>query len=55
MKDKDAKELINCLLIKDPRERGRLTFEKIKRSAFFKGFNWRKLLYEEIAPPYIPK
>ena len=46
MKDKEAKELISSLLRKEPGERVRFGFEKMKRSAFFKGLNWRKLLHE---------
>lgn len=45
-KDEKAKKLIASLLNKDPRKRGEFSFEKIKKSDFFKGFNWSKLLEE---------
>lgn len=55
MKDDKAKKLIWQLLAKNPKQRGELNFEKIKKDEFFKGFNWSGLLEEEVKGPYIPK
>lgn len=55
MKDDKAKKLITSLLSKNVKQRTELTFEKIKKDEFFKGFNWNGLVEEEMKGPYIPK
>ena len=44
MKDESAKNLINSLLLKNPKQRGGMTFDKIKSHDFFKGFDWTALM-----------
>jgi hypothetical protein len=44
MKDDNAKNLINALLAKNPKQRSTTTFENIKAHPFFKGFDWTALL-----------
>jgi cGMP-dependent protein kinase 1 len=44
MKDEQAKNLINALLIKNPKLRSATTFEMIRGHGFFKNFDWNALL-----------
>lgn len=44
MKDEQAKNLINALLIKNQKLRSATTFEMIKGHSFFKDFDWNALL-----------
>ena len=55
VRDGDIKKLIVRLLEKDPRKRGEITFDKIKKSEFFKNFDWNSLLEDQMKGPYIPR
>ena len=52
IKDKNAKELLNLLLKKDPTQRA--NFQKIKESAFFQGFDWKSAQEKAMEPMYVP-
>ena len=54
----DAKDLIQKLLVVDPKDRlgeGPDGSEKIKSHPFFKGVNWKDAWQKKIKPPFIPK
>jgi serine/threonine protein kinase len=54
---KDAKNLIKHLLIIEPKKRlgnGANGIYEIISSPFFKGFDWKNLLFQNLAPPYVP-
>ena len=54
---KDAKNLIKHLLIVDPKKRlgsGTNGIYEIISSPFFKGFDWKNLLFQNLTPPYVP-
>ena len=54
---KDAKNLIKHLLIVDPKKRlgsGANGIYEIISSPFFKGFDWKNLLFQNLTPPYVP-
>ena len=50
---KNFKSLLDGLLAKNPRFR--LTLEKVKSHAFFKGYDWEKVFNLEYKPPINPK
>ena len=52
IKDKNAKDLLNLLLKKDPTQRA--NFQKIKESAFFQGFDWNLAQEKALQPMYVP-
>jgi serine/threonine protein kinase len=54
---KDAKNLIKHLLIVDPKKRlgcGKNGIYDIISNPFFKGFDWKNLLFQNLIPPYVP-
>ena len=54
---KDAKYLIKHLLIVDPKKRlgsGKNGIYDIISDPFFKGFDWKNLLFQNLIPPYVP-
>ena len=54
---KDAKNLIKHLLIVDPKKRlgcGKNGIYEIISNPFFKGFDWKNLLFQNLIPPYVP-
>jgi serine/threonine protein kinase len=54
---KEAKILIKHLLIVDPKKRigaGKNGIYDIISNPFFKGFDWKNLLFQNLVPPYIP-
>lgn len=54
---KDAKNLIKHLLVVDPKKRlgsGSNGIYDIISNPFFKGFDWKNLLLQNLNPPYIP-
>ena len=54
---KDAKNLIKHLLIVDPKKRlgcGKNGIYDIISDPFFKGFDWKNLLFQNLIPPYVP-
>ena len=54
---KDAKNLIKHLLIVDPKKRlgcGKNGIYDIISNPFFKGFDWKNLLFLNLIPPYVP-
>ena len=54
---KDAKYLIKHLLIVDPKKRlgsGKNGIYEIISNPFFKGFDWKNLLFQNLIPPYVP-
>ena len=56
--NKDAKDLIEKLLVVDPQERlgeGPNGSENIKNHPYFKGVNWKNAWERKIKPPFIPK
>ena len=53
VKDTNARKLIGHLLKKKPEERA--TFEDIKNSDFFQGFDWEACEQKRLDPPYIPE
>ena len=55
--NKDAKSLIKHLLIVDPKKRlgnGKNGIYEIISNPFFKGFDWKNLLFQNLVPPYVP-
>ncbi len=55
---KDAKDLIQKLLVVDPQKRlgqGPNGSEDIKKHPFFKGVNWEDAKKKKLKPPFIPK
>ena len=56
MTDEKVKNLINFILVKDPKMRSQIvSFDKIKKHDYFSEFNWNDLLEERVMPPYIPR
>jgi serine/threonine protein kinase len=56
--NKDAKDLIQKLLVVDPQKRlgyGPDGTQNIKNHPFFKGINWEDAKKKKIKPPFIPK
>ena len=56
--DKDAKDLIQHLLVVNPQKRlghGPDGTQNIKKHPFFKGINWEDAKKKKIKPPFIPK
>lgn len=54
---KEAKHLIKHLLIVDPKKRlgvGVNGIYEIISAPFFKGFDWKNLLFQNLIPPYVP-
>jgi serine/threonine protein kinase len=54
---KEAKNLIKHLLIVDPKKRlgsGKNGIYDIISDPFFKGFDWKNLLFQNLIPPYVP-
>ena len=54
---KNAKNLIKHLLIVDPKKRlgsGKNGIYDIISNPFFKGFDWKNLLFQNLVPPYVP-
>ena len=54
---KEAKNLIKHLLIVDPKKRlgsGKNGIYDIISNPFFKGFDWKNLLFQNLTPPYVP-
>ena len=54
---KDAKNLIKHLLNVDPKKRlgcGKNGIYELISSPFFKGFDWKNLLFQNLIPPYKP-
>lgn len=54
---KEAKTLIKHLLIVDPKKRlgsGKNGIYDIISNPFFKGFDWKNLLFQNLVPPYVP-
>ena len=55
--DEDAKDLINKLLIIDPKKRlgsGPNGSQKIKNHPFFEGINWEDIWNKRVVPPFEP-
>jgi len=55
--NKEAKNLIKHLLIVDPKKRlgnGKNGIYDIISHPFFKGFDWKNLLFQNLVPPYVP-
>jgi len=55
---KDAKNLIDRLLVREPSERlgcMKLGTEEVKRHGFFSKLNWHRLEKKLIQPPYVPE
>ena len=56
--DEDAKDLINKLLVIDPKKRlgyGANGSDKIKKHPFFEGINWNEVWNRQIVPPFKPE
>ena len=54
---KEAKNLIKHLLVVDPKKRlgsGKNGIYDIISDPFFKGFDWKNLLFQNLIPPYVP-
>ena len=54
----EAKDLINKLLVKDPKQRlgaGDGGVEKLKQHPYFKSINWDDLKELKVTPPFIPE
>jgi len=53
--DKTATSLLQALLCRNEKTRiGSNGIQEIKNHAFFRGFDWTKLLAQELTPPFIP-
>ena len=56
--DEDAQDLINKLLVVDPKKRlgyGANGSDKIKKHPFFEGINWDEVWNKQIIPPFKPE
>ena len=56
--DEDAKDLINQLLVREPKKRlgyGPNGAEKIKKHPFFEGVNWDDVWNKKVEPPFVPE
>ena len=56
--DEDAKDLINKLLVVEPKKRlgfGTNGVEKIKKHPFFEGINWDDVWNKNVMPPFVPE
>ena len=56
--DEDAKDLINKLLVVDPKKRlgyGIDGCDKSKNHQFFEGVNWNEIWHKQIVPPFKPE
>ena len=56
--DEDAKDLINQLLVPEPKKRlgyGPNGAEKIKKHPFFEGVNWDDVWNKKVEPPFVPE
>ena len=56
--DGDAKDLINKLLVVEPKKRlgyGKNGVDKIKNHPFFEGINWDDIWNKKVKPPFIPE
>ena len=56
--DEDAKDLINKLLVIDPKKRigyGPNGAENIKKHLFFEGINWDDIWNKKTEPPFVPE
>ena len=54
---KEARNLIKHLLIVDPKKRlgcGKNGIYDVISNPFFKGFDWKNLLFQNLIPPYVP-
>ncbi len=56
--DEDAKDLINQLLVVEPKKRlgfGKNGVDKIKKHPFFEGINWDDIWNKNVTPPFVPE
>ena len=56
--DEDAKDLINQLLVFEPKKRlgfGKNGVDKIKKHPFFEGINWDDIWNKNVTPPFVPE
>ena len=56
--DEDAKDLINKLLVLEPKKRlgyGPNGTENIKKHSFFEGIDWNDIWNKNVTPPFVPE